>query len=164
MNAPQDKPELLAAYEAEYDALCAAEPVTFQIGRAELVCLIAAVQLAFRHPRYTGASSAIVRDIIRQMADRGFEGFPAARTVIERGWDPRYDDPVERPHEEGALTDERFSELLNGPLAHPLIPFRLTRLTLALRAVVDATGAAGVRALESHCREREQQDGRNSHD
>ena len=34
----------------------------------------------------------------------------------------------------------------------------VTRLAIALRAVVDATGEAGEKALEDHCRERQEQD------
>lgn len=56
------------------------------------------------------------------------------------------------------MTDDRFNELLNGPLSHPLPLFAITRLVLALRAVVTATGEAGEEALESHCRERAEQD------
>jgi hypothetical protein len=56
------------------------------------------------------------------------------------------------------MTDERFKQLLNGPLSHPLIPFRYTRLIMALRAVIEATGEAGELALEMHCAVREQQD------
>lgn len=56
------------------------------------------------------------------------------------------------------MTDDRFMELLDGPLAHPLIPFRLTRLALALRHVVDATGEAGDKALEEYCAERQARD------
>ncbi len=53
---------------------------------------------------------------------------------------------------------ERFNELLNGPLAHPMPMFSMMRVTMALKAVVDATGAAGERALEEHCRARQVQD------
>jgi hypothetical protein len=52
------------------------------------------------------------------------------------------------------MTTERFNELLNGPLGHPIPMFAITRLALALRAVVDATGKAGDDALEEHCRMR----------
>ena len=45
------------------------------------------------------------------------------------------------------MTDRRFNELLNGPLAHPLPMFRYSRLALALRVVVDATGKAGMDAF-----------------
>jgi hypothetical protein len=55
--------------------------------------------------------------------------------------------------EEAPVTAERFNELLNGPLGHPLPIFAITRLALALRAVVDATGDAGERALEEYCRD-----------
>jgi len=56
------------------------------------------------------------------------------------------------------MTSERFNQLLNGPLSHPLPVFTLSRLSLALYAVVQATGEAGDKALEDHCREREEQD------
>lgn len=58
------------------------------------------------------------------------------------------------------MTDERFNQLLQGPLHHPFPMFQLTRLALALRAVVDDCGAAGDRALERHCAEREADDER----
>lgn len=60
------------------------------------------------------------------------------------------------------MTDERFNELLNGPLNHPMPMFSLTRLALALRAVVDATGKPGEDALEAHCRARQAKDERNA--
>lgn len=56
------------------------------------------------------------------------------------------------------MTDDRFNELLAGPLAHPLVPFRISRLALALRAVVEATGEAGEKALEAYCAERQGRD------
>lgn len=56
------------------------------------------------------------------------------------------------------MTDERFDELLKGPLHHPMVPFVITRLALALRDVVNATGKEGEEALERHCREREASD------
>jgi len=58
------------------------------------------------------------------------------------------------------MTDERFNELVNGPLNHPLFPFRFTRLLLALKAVIDATGEAGEQAFEEHCRLRQEEDDR----
>jgi hypothetical protein len=54
------------------------------------------------------------------------------------------------------MTNERFNELLQGPLHHPMVPLAITRLALALRAVVDATGEAGAKALEAHCAQREE--------
>jgi hypothetical protein len=63
------------------------------------------------------------------------------------------------------MTDERFNHLLNeGALAHPVVPFRLTRLALALKYVVDTCGKPGADALEAWCQAREEQDRRNSGD
>ncbi len=56
------------------------------------------------------------------------------------------------------MTAERFNELLNGPLHHPMVTLYLTRLMLALREVVERCGEAGDRALEEHCKSREEQD------
>lgn len=58
------------------------------------------------------------------------------------------------------MTNERFSELLNGPLFHPLPMLQISRLAIALLAVVEATGYVGERALEEHCAERDAQDRR----
>lgn len=56
------------------------------------------------------------------------------------------------------MTDDRFNELLRGPLYHPMIPFAISRLALALKCVVDATGEAGEKALEAYCAERQERD------
>lgn len=56
------------------------------------------------------------------------------------------------------MTTKRFNELLAGPLSHPLPMFTVTRLMIALRVVVEATGEAGDKALEDHCRRRQEKD------
>lgn len=58
------------------------------------------------------------------------------------------------------MTNQRFNELLNGPLYHPMVPLQITRLVLALRSVVAACGESGDLALEEHCGEREANDTR----
>lgn len=58
------------------------------------------------------------------------------------------------------MTDDRFNQLLAGPLHHPLPMFTTMRLAMALRSVVEDCGEAGERALERHCREREESDRR----
>jgi hypothetical protein len=60
------------------------------------------------------------------------------------------------------MTDERFNYLVNeGALAHPLIAFRMTRLALALKYVVDGCGKQGADMLEAWCESRNEQDERN---
>jgi hypothetical protein len=57
------------------------------------------------------------------------------------------------------MTDERFNHLMNeGALAHPFIPFRLTRLAMALKYVVDGCGKQGADMLEAWCESRDEQD------
>ena len=58
------------------------------------------------------------------------------------------------------MKDERFNQLLLGPLHHPLPMFTMTRLAMALRVVVEVTGEVGEKALEEHCRQREEDDQR----
>jgi hypothetical protein len=57
------------------------------------------------------------------------------------------------------MTTERFNELLNGPLAHPLMPFTIMRLRQALAFVIAHTGEGGDKALERFCEIREGADG-----
>jgi hypothetical protein len=62
------------------------------------------------------------------------------------------------------MTTERFNELLAGPLAHPMPMFTISRLALALKHVVDETGAAGAHALEVYCDLLSERDARDSQD
>jgi hypothetical protein len=57
-----------------------------------------------------------------------------------------------------AISNERFNELLNGPLTGPTIQFTTLRLAQALRHVVEGTGAQGVKILEDYCEARQKQD------
>ena len=56
------------------------------------------------------------------------------------------------------MSDKEFNALLNGPLHHPMPNFLIIRLAMALRAVVEATGEAGEKALREHCAARDEQD------
>lgn len=66
-------------------------PLVIECGRGEMFCVIAAVQLACRHPGYTGPSREITEAVIRQIAER-FP--PGARAMIEKGWNPEHDEMV----------------------------------------------------------------------
>jgi hypothetical protein len=59
-----------------------------EIGRVEMFCLIGAIQLACRHPQYTGPSRQLVEQVVRRIS----LAFPSsARNAIEKGWDTQYD-------------------------------------------------------------------------
>lgn len=60
------------------------------------------------------------------------------------------------------MSEEEFNKLLNGPLSHSMIPFRITRLAMALMHVVQETGEKGAEALREFCDAREAKD--QSHD
>jgi len=60
--------------------------------------------------------------------------------------------------EELVMSAVRFNELVTGPIYHPKAEMLVTRMTLALWAVIQQTKAAGARAFENHCRERESLD------
>lgn len=49
------------------------------------------------------------------------------------------------------MTDQHFNALINGPLNHPLPMFRLARLTMALRILVESIGEEAEDVLERHC-------------
>lgn len=64
-------------------------PLTITIGRIEMFCVFAAVQLACRHPGFSGRSRKIVEGAMRQIQEQ-FP--PRARAVMEKGWDPGQDE------------------------------------------------------------------------
>lgn len=59
---------------------------------------------------------------------------------------------------DGRLSDERFNELLNGPLSAEDVPSTISQKVAALKYVVDTCGKKGDLALESWCEQREAQD------
>jgi len=56
------------------------------------------------------------------------------------------------------MQNDRFNELLEGPLGHPIIMMRLNRLALALHYVVQQCGEAGDKALEEVCEDYRRRD------
>jgi hypothetical protein len=56
------------------------------------------------------------------------------------------------------MSDDEFMRLINGPLNHPMGLFKISRLVLALRAVVEMTGEKGEAALRAYCEAREARD------
>lgn len=92
MNIPEDMAALLEALQAEIPVLNSAGDVHLQIGRMELNCLIAALQLALRHPHYPEASKLIVTQVTKQLIEAAFEDFPVHLEMFRKGFDQRYDD------------------------------------------------------------------------
>lgn len=93
MNPPNDNAQLLAKMTAELQRLEREPDVHLVIARPELFCLIAAVQLALRHPRYTGPSRDVTDQAVRRIATFAFANCPACLELIRRGFDPHFDVP-----------------------------------------------------------------------
>ncbi|MEL7143289.1 MAG: hypothetical protein AAGL08_13825 [Cyanobacteria bacterium J06573_11] len=58
---------------------------------ARLYILVAHLQLALRHPKATGGSSKVVREIAENMIKAICHHFPEAEEHFRLGWDPAYD-------------------------------------------------------------------------
>ena len=59
--------------------------VTLLLGFAEAWCLMAALQLACRHPHWSGPSRSVAEQIARSLQSR-LAVTPALAAVAERGW------------------------------------------------------------------------------
>jgi len=56
------------------------------------------------------------------------------------------------------MENGRLNELVNGPLAHPLITMRINRLVVALHTVVQECGEQADKALEEVCADYQRRD------
>jgi hypothetical protein len=72
--------------------------LVLDLGPNAAIALIGAIQLACRHPAYTGPSRLVVEDIVHDL-ERGFavHNVPNVLEVIRRGWDQQYDEKGDRP-------------------------------------------------------------------
>ena len=55
------------------------------------ICVIGAIQLATRHPKFTGPSRAIAEKYARQLQQCVEEKLPATGAVLQMGWNPEFD-------------------------------------------------------------------------
>jgi hypothetical protein len=85
------KPPQMDEWIAECMEANRSRPLNIEIGYMEMVCLIGAIQLACRHPGYTGPSRDVTEQIVRQI----IEQFPPlTRAILKEGWDPAHDVPT----------------------------------------------------------------------
>lgn len=76
------------------------QAVQVQVSKFQLWCLLSAVQLACRHPKYTGPSRPIVEQTARAMAEPLLANDPELRLLWEMGWQKRFDEPFADPPRE----------------------------------------------------------------
>lgn len=69
--------------------------VHLELTAIEAWMLLGQIQIACRHPENNGISRATVEKLARQI-QAGLAVTPALAAVAERGWDPAYDEEIER--------------------------------------------------------------------
>ena len=85
------EPELLKQYELEV-AERAHQPILIETNILEVVCLVGAVQLATRHPGFTGQSRQVVEAFIRELqAHIAPDPESAIAEIFRRGRHEDYD-------------------------------------------------------------------------
>lgn len=85
-----DNKQLEQEFMREFRDLDKQPDVTIIVSRRDLWCVMSSVQLACRHPRFTGPTRKRAEKVARLfqtlIANKG-----ALSIVAERGWDPDYD-------------------------------------------------------------------------
>lgn len=69
-------------------------PIILQIPALDAHCVASAIQLACRHPHFTGPTRQIAERVARQIFN-AIATTPALAALAEKGWDPDYDVEVE---------------------------------------------------------------------
>lgn len=103
--------DLAAAFKADFRALLAddPQPVHLELSKVNAWILAAQLQLALRHPKNTGPTALIGREIIQRI-HAAVATTPALAAVAAKGWDPAHDQ---------APTDEQWAaQTLAHVLAH----------------------------------------------
>jgi hypothetical protein len=85
--------QLRARFKREFARLDN-RPVTLQLTAADAWCLCSAVQLACRHPEFTGPTRTIAEAAARRIFQH-ITATPALAEVARRGWDPAFDEEPE---------------------------------------------------------------------
>jgi len=130
---------------------------------AEHEPLKAALGLQFCEAHFAELQLAdFLNEEFRKLVAGALRASGKATPDFDQAWIERleFDSPEMKQLGEMAMSDEEFNGLLAGPLSHPLPMFTISRLAMALRYVVEVTGAAGVVALRSHCEMRQAKDER----
>lgn len=55
------------------------------------ICIIGAIQLATRHPKFIGPSRVVTENFARELQAIVVEKFPETGATLAMGWDPNFD-------------------------------------------------------------------------
>lgn len=92
MGEAKRKADLLAR-TAEEGKIWGERPIVLHMDLSTTLCMVGALQLALRHPKYGTMSGANqVRDLVLAIRDQvPADEFPAIREMISLGFHPRFD-------------------------------------------------------------------------
>ena len=68
------------------------QPIVINTDIVTSICVIAAIQLACRHPSYIGTSRSIAERFARKVQANVSQVVPSVAVIMEMGWDPQYDE------------------------------------------------------------------------
>ena len=84
--------ERLEEYGAALKRLSETHPtILFELAPAEMMSIVGGLQLALRHPNFTGPSAQICRKWIRAFQEQIAQEEPVVADVIEMGFNPEFD-------------------------------------------------------------------------
>ena len=90
-----DEQQTTLALAKELTAMRTLSPVTLQVDPFEAFSLLAALQLAWRHPELSRTQKDIIEGFGREL-ERAFAGYPVASRIAAAGWRVECDLPFAR--------------------------------------------------------------------
>lgn len=66
--------------------------VEINVGKYELWCLLTAIQLACRHPKFIGPTREVVEPLARDFGNAIAANDSDLRMLFEMGWNPEFDE------------------------------------------------------------------------
>lgn len=70
------------------------QPLTVQMSRFQAWCLVGAVQLATRHPQFTGLTRLIAESVAREISAALSANDTDLRQLALMGWQQQFDEPI----------------------------------------------------------------------
>jgi len=144
MNGPGDDPAMRQSSAEEVAAMEALGPATIVIGRLELMLLLNAAQIGFRHPAYPATSLRLAGEALRQIIDGVFAELPISKDILDRGWGEEGLEAAARGATRSEIQREfeRLTWLHESPYVRPLQTVSMLTVT-AGRALGWVTGQEG---------------------
>jgi hypothetical protein len=87
-------PDLLEAFKKEFAALAKGPPIAVQLTPVQAWAIMSTIQLACRHPDYSGPTRRIAEEFARAL-QQVIATSPTLKDVAKKGWHAEFDEPIE---------------------------------------------------------------------